>query len=474
LPNRLHAGEGRTRGIVRARYAEAIRRVLRSNTLRQSVLVAGATVAASGLNYVFHVIVARMLSVVDYGAVTPLINATQLVGLPATIGQVVVAKYAAEFHAVGDRAKLARLWTTNLYGSSGVGLAAFGVVVLARGWIAAYMQLPPGEETAVVATGALLFAWLLTPGIRGAFQGTQDFQWYAFVLSAEAVAKVAFGMLFVKLGYGLAGAMWGCAAGLWLSNIVGVLLLARAHAHAPERLRLDMRRLVVTMLGIGGSTIVITVLSYADALLVKHYLTVQDAGLFAAVTLVGKIPLFVMAFVPTIVMPRATALVQTGKSPLPALREGVVFLTAIAGGGLLVFGIFARVIIGFTLGAKYVDAAPLVFTYVLAVTFLGALTVVVAYKTGLHRFDFVLPIGLVATAEIVAIALVHPSLETVLRILVAGHALAFVVSLNGVFDGAATLRGSVEEQRGLGLRARFVRRRANGIPSRPTSVEEAS
>jgi O-antigen/teichoic acid export membrane protein len=228
------------------------------------------------------------------------------------------------------------------------------------------------------------------------------------------------------------------------------------------------------MLGVGGSTIVITVLSYADALLVKHYLSAQDAGLFAAVTLVGKIPLFVIAFVPTLVLPRATTLAQSGRSPLPVLREAAILMALIAGGGLLVFGVFARIVIGFTLGAKYLGAVPLLFTYVLAVTFLGALTVVVAYKTGLHRFDFVLPIGLVATAEIVAIALVHPSLETVLRILVAGHALAFVVSLNGVFDGAATLRGSVEEQRGLGLRARFVRRRANGIPSRPTSVEEAS
>jgi O-antigen/teichoic acid export membrane protein len=471
----LHADEGRTNEIVPARYAAAIRRVLQSSTLRQSVLVFGATVAASGLNYVFHFMVGRLLSLPDYGAVTPLLNAVQLLSIPAAIAMIIVAKYAAEFQSVGDRAKLRRLWSTNLWGSLVFGFAAFGAIALARAWIASYMQLPSGQESAVVAMGALLFATLCNSGIRGTFQGMQEFRTYGLLLFIEGVFKVLLGVVFVKLGYGLTGAMWGCAAGLLLSNAVGVLVLMRSHQHASQRLRLDMRRLVVTMLGVGGSTIVITVLSNADALLVKHFLTTQEAGLFAAVTLVGKIPLFVIAFVPTLVLPRATTLMQSGKSPLPVLREAATLMALIAIGALLLFGVFARGVIGFTLGAKYLEAAPSLFTYVLAVTFLGALTIVVAYKTGLHRFDFVVPIGLVAVAEIVAIAFVHPSLETVLRILVAGHALAFIVSLNGVFDGATTLRGAVEEHRGLGLRARFIRARGNGArSSTPAKAEEAS
>jgi O-antigen/teichoic acid export membrane protein len=450
--------EGR-RYVIRARYAAAVRRVLSSTFVKQSILVFGATMSQNALNYVFHFVASRLLSVAEYGAVSPLLALVSLLTVPSAIGTIVVAKYASEFHAVGDHAKLRRLWSTNVVGAMIAGSLAIGVMLLFRGSIASYLNLPRSDENAVVATAAFTLAMFIMPGIRGSFQGMQNYRVFGLLLLIESGVKFFASVAFIMMHLGVFGAIAGFAVGAWISDAVGLSLLLRDRSVASERLRLDIRRLVTTMLGVSGSTLVTTVLGFADLLLVKHYFDVYDAGVFAAISLVGKMLLFVIGFVPTVVLPRATALAKTGASPLPVLREAAFLMVLVAGGGLLVFALGGKYVIEATTGTKYLAATPFVVPYAYAMVFLGALTVVTAYKTGIHRFDFVIPIGIVAVLEIAAIARYHDSLTQVMQILVIGHALAFLVSLNGIWDGAPTRRATVERSAG-GITARFVRRRA--------------
>jgi hypothetical protein len=80
-------------------------------------------------------------------------------------------------------------------------------------------------------------------------------------------------------------------------------------------------------------------------------------------------------------------------------------------------------------GHAFLGAVPYVFVYGVAMAMLGAVTVVVNYKIGLHRFDFLVPLVAVAILEPVAIAFHHTSLWDVVRIVVAGNCLALITSL---------------------------------------------
>jgi O-antigen/teichoic acid export membrane protein len=173
-------------------------------------------------------------------------------------------------------------------------------------------------------------------------------------------------------------------------------------------------------------------MSFADLLLVKHFFSPEVAGLYGAISLVGKVLLFVVGFVPTIVLPKATARATSGEPPYPILLQAFAATAAISAACLAIIEIAPTFVIRAMAGAAFIAAAPYVFPYALAMTLLAALSLVTAYQIGLARFGFVPVLVIAAVGEITAIQYFHATLADVIRILVIGHGFALAGCLVGV------------------------------------------
>jgi hypothetical protein len=177
---------------------------------------------------------------------------------------------------------------------------------------------------------------------------------------------------------------------------------------------------------------------FYDVPIVRHAFDARSAGLYAAAALVGRAVLATISFVPTLIMPKATARVAARMSPTPLL------LTALAIAGVIVVGaaglaLFAPAfVVRLIAGGRFGDAAPLVLAYTLASGALALANVVGAYKMGLHQYDFVVPTAIVAAVEILLMAFWHPSLTSVVTVLLCGHLAVFASTLFGLTAPAAT------------------------------------
>ncbi|MDP9104501.1 MAG: hypothetical protein M3N49_01085, partial [Candidatus Eremiobacteraeota bacterium] len=67
--------------------------------------------------------------------------------------------------------------------------------------------------------------------------------------------------------------------------------------------------------------------------------------------------------------------------------------------------------------------------YALAMSALAGAIVVATYLIAIDRHGFAIPVAAIGIAEMVAIALVHPDLATVVRIVLIGHVAAFACCL---------------------------------------------
>jgi hypothetical protein len=67
-----------------------------------------------------------------------------------------------------------------------------------------------------------------------------------------------------------------------------------------------------------------------------------------------------------------------------------------------------------------------VFAYAFATVLLAGLNIVVMYKIGIHRFDFIAPLALCAVGEVVGISVHHGSLSDMIAVLIVGNGLALV------------------------------------------------
>jgi O-antigen/teichoic acid export membrane protein len=398
-----------------------------SDFVRHGLLVFVATTLVNAFGYGFHFAISRKIGVEQYGVLSAL-NAGLMISLVVSqIVTTVAVKYAAEFRAAGDRARLGVLVRRLTVGCTIAGMLSAAVGVASAGTIAAYFHI--ANVRAVDLTMIVIGIGLITPSLRGVLQGMEEFGTFSISICLESFVKMALGVGFVYAGYGVDGAFAGWAIGSFSSLLYTAWVLGRSQRYVRGvPLHVDLRRLGTTMAGVSIATVLMTSISYADVLVVKHFADPTTAGLYGALALSGKILFFLVGFVPTIVLPKATRIALGGASPVGVFLQALGVIAGLSGGGLLAFYLFPRFVITTLAGSAFAPAAPYVFAYGFAMVLLAVLNVIVAYKIGIHRFDFVWPLALCAVGEIVGISFYHRSLADVIAVLVAGNGIALLAS----------------------------------------------
>lgn len=400
-----------------------LEKAFRSEFVRHGALVFGATMASSALSYVFNFAVSRRLGVEDYATLSSLGGLLVILSLPAVVINLIVVKYSAEFHAVADVERLARLARVVLRWSAAAAAVFFTCGLLLRGVIADFLHIP--NDIAIVFTVAIVALSFMVPSVRGILQGCQNFRTFSISVVLEVLLKVLFGVTLVYSGFGVRGAMLGWSVATAVALLYTIRVVRGELSEAAEgRLSIDAARLFKTISGVAAASAALTLLSFLDVVLVKHYFDARQAGLFAAVNLTGKVVLFIVGFLPMTLLPKAVAKTTRGESAAGLLLQAAAGTLVISGAALTVFAIMPVTIISLVAGQAFAQAAPYVFRYDIAMTLLAGITLVVNYKVALHRFDFVYPLFIILVAEVSAIAVWHRGLMDVINILLVGNTIA--------------------------------------------------
>lgn len=403
------------------------RRALRSDFMRDGAIVFASTMFVNVLNYAIHFILSRRLGVVDYGIFTSLLSALVIVGMPAAFITLVIVKFTAEFNAVGDRAKI-RILSTRVLGLGAIlGCVGILLAVALKGEIASYLRFT--DTGSIIMAAVVLAIGFTLPAMRGVLQGTQDFVALAISTSIEALGKISLAVAFVYLGWGVSGIFVGYAIAGICSFLYTIFVARRHWDFGPALVAIDARRLFQSTGAIVLGTSAITLMGFIDVPLVKHFFVPTTAGLYGAISICGKILLFIVGFIPMLVLPKAAQRAAAGRTPVSVLWQGVGVTLIFAVCGLVAFLLIPQFIVRVTFGAAFMPAARYIFAYGVAMSFLALTNVVVTYKIALHRFDFVLPLLAAVVLEPVGIYLFHTSLSSVITVVIAVTGFALLLTL---------------------------------------------
>lgn len=409
------------------KLAPSVQRFASSEFVRHGLLVFVASMAINVFGYGFHFAISRRVGVEQYGVLSALNSLLMVSVVLSQIAATIVVKYAAEFRATDDRAHLAALVRMLVrYGAIAAGvIVAIGITVARP--LAGYLHI--GDVAAVAVTTVIIAISLTTPSLRAVFQGIEDFRAWALSTILEALVKLIAGVALVYLGYGVLGAFVGWAIGSFIALLYTAIVLVRRFRRVPDAvLFVDSRRLVKTMAGISVATVLLTMISNVDVLLVKHFVDARTAGLYGALALAGRILMFLVGFVPIVILPKASRRALEGLSSVGFLAQAMGVSAILSGAGLLGYYFFPKFVVTSLAGAAFAAAAPHVFSYGIAMVLLAGVNIVVAYKIGIHRFNFIIPLGLCGIGEIVGISLHHRTLDDVIYVLIVGNAIALVTS----------------------------------------------
>jgi O-antigen/teichoic acid export membrane protein len=371
--------------------------------LGSGLFVGLATFAANGLNALFQIALARVLSPAEYSVLVALVVITLIAAVPPLAFQASVAREVALELDGGrsDRAGAALRDTVR-----GLVPWALGVLLLG-GVVSAVMAVAGGGDAAATfaTTSTIAFA-LVIPAVWGGLLGARLF--LAFGLAQLAFAGTRFA---AGLGIGLAGGdaaavMAGVAAATALTLGLTFLPL-RGLWHAAERAG---RRRLVTLPNAAAATglTVLMALATVDVLVAKLAFSSTTAGAYGVASVCARVQLLLPIGVVTVLFPR----VATLRNPERERRHLLAGLGVVATLGTLVTAVlwvFAGPIVDDIFGEKYHAAVPWLGPLALAMAFYALATVYLYHFLSLARTRFALVLVAIQILQLVAFAVLHGS-----------------------------------------------------------------
>jgi O-antigen/teichoic acid export membrane protein len=255
-------------------------RELRLRVLSGSATMLLSSVLVSVINLIYNFAIAHALGADNFGHVTVVYTILMLLSCATLAFQLLCSKFVARSESQAERIAIYHLlhrrsWLVGL----GVGL------VLAAGGsaISRYLNLPSPVLIQVLAIGILFYIPLGTR--RGFMQGTYNFVPLAVNYVLEVVIKLIGTVILISAGYGVPGVVGAMSASVMAAFLVAI---PRKHptSDLPEaKLQSGMVEGVQALIFFVGQVII----GNLHIVLVKHFFTATQAGVYAAVALIGRV-----------------------------------------------------------------------------------------------------------------------------------------------------------------------------------------
>ena len=362
-----------------------------------------ATAGVNVFNFLFHVVVSRLLGPTHYSALGALLSIVALLAVPLGAVQLAVTQAVARRVDVDEPIGLGRSVSLGAV----YGLIAMGIIVAFTPLVDRFLHLGSWVPVFLVATWIPVAA--VGAVLTGALIGEYRFRAVAFAtFLGGAIVRLAVGVLLAETGGGVAGAVSATVfAQVVTTGILAVL--ARSYfgrANGLVSLRATSRD---TLLSIGALT-GLTALMGVDTVLARHYFTPLVAGQYSAGAVAARIALFVPGAITTVAFPHMVAGDGTSATSRRAFIQtlGVVTLVgALVAIALTTFGTFTiHVLFGSAYGGSKVVLGTLAFESAA----LGVLSVLIYFHLARRSWTALVTwIGLVFAAALVTIDHQSPS-----------------------------------------------------------------
>jgi O-antigen/teichoic acid export membrane protein len=254
-------------------------KALRERVVRGSAILLFSTGLVAATNLLYNILIARMLGAAGFGDASALYTLLMLLSAITLSFQIVTSKFIARNSEILIRA---RIYASMLRRAWQVGLGVAVLLAAGGAYLTSYFNLPAQHDLVLLAIATGVYVPL---GVRrGKMQGCYDFRSLAINVVVEVAVKFVGALIFLHFGMGVTGVM----------TAVMLSIVAAYLAGTPgSEYRATSGLIKVAPFGEGLQAALYfigqVILSNLDILLVKHFFSLPEAGIYAAVALVGRV-----------------------------------------------------------------------------------------------------------------------------------------------------------------------------------------
>jgi O-antigen/teichoic acid export membrane protein len=401
-------------------------RDLRRGVLSGSAIMLVSSVFVGVMNLVYNFAVAHKLGAGQFGHASAIYTVLMLLSSVTLSFQMLCSKFVARSESESERIAIYNL----LHRRSWLGGLGVGLVLLSgSSAISHYLNLPSPLLVRVLAIGTVFYVPLGTR--RGFMQGTYDFVPLAANFSLEAVVKLVGAVVLMSAGYSVEGVVGAISASLIVAYFVAIPRKHYLGKVQQTTLRAGMEEGVQAVIFFIGQVII----NNLDIVLVKHFFDATQAGVYAAVALIGRVVYMLSWSVVSSMFPFSAGVRSSEKDGRTVLTTALLLASVISGLFILAAWLMPPALWQILLGSGFPQEGRHFYSSLLVLYALT--TAIYALSVVLMTYEISRKIGNVSwlqlgfsAAIIVGIYIFHDTLQSVIMVqLVLMLILLLVVSL---------------------------------------------
>jgi O-antigen/teichoic acid export membrane protein len=396
---------------------------------RDSAIVFAGSMVSNVGSYVYHLLMGRMLGPSGYGELSSLFSILYIFTVPLLVGQTVLVKFISGFKATGDHGQAKTLLYSVTQKALIVCFIGFPLIYMVSPWITGFLHLP--STTLFLLIYILFVISLLSIIVTSMLQGYQKFIWFSLLTSGVIIFKVILSVPFIR--FGITGVLFAAIISAGIIYGLYSIPLSFIFKIKPKTMTLTkkeaFRFAVPTLFTLLG----ITSLYSTDIILVRHYFSPKEAGLYAALAILGKIIFYASSSVALVLFPvlseRSAKGIKSQKLILSAIGAVAAVSVILTG----VYFLFPEFIIGMLFGKQYTGAGALLGLFGIFIAFFSVGNIILNACLGIGKTGIWIVPSVCAILQIITILLLHDSIHTILLINIGISLLLMIGSLGYYF-----------------------------------------
>ena len=355
----------------------------KNSVARNSAILFAGSMGANILNYIYHFVVGRLVSVSVYGTGESLISLISFISVPAAAITMLATKYAAmckaEENTGASRRFSARLTQTVLLYSVVIFLVALALTPLIKDFLHLESVVP------LYLLWLLMIVLFLSAVNLGVMAGWQKFTQSSIAAVVGGVIKLAAAIFLIWGGFQVNAIIGSFLLGGIATYLVSVIVVQHMRTSASADSNEEAPALKNYIWPVLVGNLAITILGNADMLFAKHNLDAITAGQYGSLSVVSKIIFFGTSAIATVVFAMAAERQYKSSPSLyifqrAAMVTGIVTIIA-----TIIYFAVPRLLLKILYGSTYVSVAPYLGWFAIAVSLYSFSNLVVQYLLSIHE-----------------------------------------------------------------------------------------
>lgn len=371
------------------------------------IMIIGAN-AANFLNYLYHLMMVKLLTPPIYGELAALLSLIGLLGIVPASLSIVIIKFVSAAKNEDEIINIVSWFNSKVFIFS---LTTFLLITISSPLISSFLKI---DNNLVIILVAMSFIFSLAALLyKSVLQGILKFQQMVLTLFTETGLKLLLGVTLVYLGFSILGAVFG----LVIASLVGFLLsrwFIRQYLKQSDKTP-TVKPMLFYSIPVLIQSVAATSLYSSDIILVKHFFSAHDAGIYAIISTLGKIIFFGTGPIGAVMFPYVSQRQAMGESYKKVFLFSLI-LTLMISLSVLAIYLFVPQLVISLLNKDYLEAAPLLVWYGLFIALFSLSTLYVTLNLSTSRTNVVYLSLISAISQIILIWFFHQTLFAVILV----------------------------------------------------------